>query len=94
MKCVLAISGLTIALVACSPTDPCRSHSDEASCVADKACQWKTKKEYAWCKPVKENTSSQEQATYANSGAFGAASGTLNRSAHARTFAYRTSGPK
>jgi hypothetical protein len=32
--------------------------------------------------------------TYANSGAFGAASGTLNRSAHARTFAYRTSGPK
>jgi hypothetical protein len=62
MKCVLAISGLTIALVACSPTDPCRSHSDEASCVADKACQWKTGKKKGKCKTVKENTSSQEQA--------------------------------
>jgi hypothetical protein len=60
MKSVLAISGLTIALVGCSPTDPCRSHSDEASCVADKACQWKTKKDK--CHTVKENASSQEQA--------------------------------
>jgi len=43
MKWVFAIAGSAL-LLGCSPTDPCRSHGDEASCVADKACQWKAKK--------------------------------------------------
>ena len=61
MKCVLAIGGVTLLLVACSPTDPCRSHSDEASCVADSACQWKAEK--SRCKAKKEKKSPQSKQT-------------------------------
>jgi hypothetical protein len=52
MKRVITIIGLTLLLIACSPTDPCRSHTDEASCAADKACQWNSKKDR--CKTPKE----------------------------------------
>ena len=58
MKCVLAITGLALLLVACSPTDPCRSHADEASCVADKACKWNTKKDK--CKAAKKGKKSPQ----------------------------------
>ena len=58
MKCVLAIGGVTLLLVACSPTDPCRSHADEAACVADSACQWKAEK--SKCKTAKKEKKSQQ----------------------------------
>jgi hypothetical protein len=67
MKWVFAIAGLALLLVACSPTDPCRSHADEDSCVADKACQWKPKKNK--CRAAKkEKKSPQSEETTAPSG--------------------------
>lgn len=61
MKCALAIGGLALLLVGCSPTDTCRSHIDEASCVADNACKWKAEK--SRCKAKKEKKSPQSEQT-------------------------------
>jgi hypothetical protein len=61
MKYALAITGLTLLVVACSPTDPCRSHSDEASCAADKACQWNSAKNK--CKTSKDDQAKEENAS-------------------------------
>jgi hypothetical protein len=49
MKSVFVIAGLSLLLVACNP---CRSHTDEASCAADKACAWKPEKHK--CKRAKK----------------------------------------
>jgi hypothetical protein len=62
MRSILAIGVVTLLLVACSPTDACRDHKDEASCVADNACQWKAEKNK--CRAVKkEKTSPQSEQT-------------------------------
>jgi hypothetical protein len=64
MKCGFVIVGLALLLVGCNPTDGCRSHADEASCVADKACQWKAEKNK--CKAAKkEKKSPQSEKTTA-----------------------------
>jgi hypothetical protein len=59
MKCGFAVAGAALLLVACNPTDPCRSHTDEASCVADKACQWKAEKNK--CKTVKKEKAGKKE---------------------------------
>ena len=61
MKCVLAIGGATLLLVACSPSDACRSHKDEASCTADSACQWKAEKNR--CRPTKDGKKKEQTTT-------------------------------
>jgi hypothetical protein len=62
MRSVLAIGVVTLLLVACSPTDnPCRAHKDEASCLADKACQWKAEKNR--CRMAKKGESPQSEQT-------------------------------
>ena len=58
MKVTLIIGGLTLLLVACSPSDACRSHKDEASCTADNACQWKADKKKNKCKMAKKGKQS------------------------------------
>jgi hypothetical protein len=58
MKCALPITGLVLLLIACSPTDPCRFHADEDSCVRDTACQWKTKNNE--CKAAKKGKKSPQ----------------------------------
>ena len=58
MKGGLAIVGITLLLVACSPSDPCRPHKDEASCSADKACKWKAEKKK--CKTTKKGEKSPQ----------------------------------
>jgi hypothetical protein len=61
MKCVLAIGGATLLLVACSPSDSCRSHKDEASCTADSACKWKAEKNR--CRPTKDGKKKEQTTT-------------------------------
>jgi hypothetical protein len=69
MKSVFVIAGLSLLLVACNPTDPCRSHTDEASCVADKACAWKPEKDKCrTAKKQKEASQSEQTTPPANSG--------------------------
>ena len=58
MKGVLTIAGVTLLLVACNQSDPCRPHKDEASCLADKACKWKAEKEK--CKTAKKGEKSPQ----------------------------------
>ena len=58
MKGGLAIVGITLLLVACSPSDSCRPHKDEASCSADKACKWKAEKKK--CKTTKKGEKSPQ----------------------------------
>ena len=52
MKGVLTIAGVTLLLVACNQSDPCRPHKDEALCLTDKACKWKAEKKK--CKTAKK----------------------------------------
>ena len=58
MKGVLTIAGVTLLLVACNQSDPCRPHKDEASCLADKACKWKAEKKK--CKTAKKGEKSPQ----------------------------------
>ena len=45
MRYALVIIALTLSLVGCSkPKSGCAAHSDEASCTADKACNWNLEK--------------------------------------------------
>jgi hypothetical protein len=45
MRYALVIIALTLSLVGCSkPKSGCAAHSDEASCTADKACNWNSDK--------------------------------------------------
>jgi hypothetical protein len=81
MKSVIMIAGLSLLLVACNPTDACRSHTDEASCVADKACAWKPEKDK--CKRVKkqkEAPQSEQTTAPTSSGQSTSSTGTNNYS--------------
>ena len=52
MKGIFVVAGFALLLVACSPTHPCRTHTDEASCTADRSCQWRADKNK--CRTLKE----------------------------------------
>jgi hypothetical protein len=73
MKYGFVIAGLALLLVGCNPKDGCRSHADEASCVADKACQWKAEKNK--CKAAKNAPAPSEQAAPPTAAAPSAAPG-------------------
>jgi hypothetical protein len=77
MKSVFVIAGLSSLLVACNPTDPCRSHDDETSCAADKACAWKPEKHK--CKRAKKQKEApQSEPTPAPSGQPASSTGANN----------------
>jgi hypothetical protein len=61
MKGALTIAALTLLLVSCSPTDTCRTHTDESSCVAENTCVWTSNNN---CRtPKKEKNSPQSEKT-------------------------------
>jgi hypothetical protein len=52
MKIGLLLGSLTLLLVGCHPSDPCRLHTEQASCGTDNACVWNSDSDK--CKTAKK----------------------------------------